>query len=292
MGPPRRPQQSARSTAGFTRTDLVALTFTSGVLALMAATAIGGGSMESHAALCLSNLRRMTTAWLQNADDNNGQIVGNLDGGAASTGSNSNKTWVLGWMDYNGGTSISGMPGGLSNTNVYVLTNASPLAPYLGRSAGVFRCPVDTSLSRGSSGAPRVRSYSMNGYLGTSNPYTTGYRVLSKLSDFVNPSPAQTFVFCDERPDSINDSVLLCNMVGFDPYNPAGWIIVDYPAMYHDRGGVFAFADGHGEFKRWTDPRTVPLERAGQLIPLNVPSPNNPDVYWLQQRATSRVNAQ
>jgi hypothetical protein len=48
------------------------------------------------------------------------------------------------------------------------------------------------------------------------------------------------------------------------------------------------FADGHAEIKRWMDPRTTPPLKRNSLIPLNVASPNNPDVAWLQERSTSR----
>jgi hypothetical protein len=36
------------------------------------------------------------------------------------------------------------------------------------------------------------------------------------------------------------------------------------------------------------DPRTTPPLKRNSLIPLNVASPNNPDVAWLQERSTSR----
>ena len=66
--------------------------------------------------------------------------------------------------------------------------------------------------------------------------------------------------------------------------------IIDYPASYHNGAGGISFADGHAEIKKWVDPRTVPaLERNGN-IPLNVPSPNNKDVIWMQDRTTRLVN--
>ena len=64
--------------------------------------------------------------------------------------------------------------------------------------------------------------------------------------------------------------------------------IVDYPAGYHGNAAGILFADGHAEIKRWMDPRTTPPLKRNSLIPLNVASPNNPDVAWLQERSTSR----
>jgi prepilin-type processing-associated H-X9-DG protein len=65
--------------------------------------------------------------------------------------------------------------------------------------------------------------------------------------------------------------------------------MVDYPASYHNGAGGFSFADGHSEIRRWVDPRTTPQLRRGQPLPLNQPSPNNPDVLWLQERSTRRM---
>jgi prepilin-type processing-associated H-X9-DG protein len=62
---------------------------------------------------------------------------------------------------------------------------------------------------------------------------------------------------------------------------------VDYPASYHNRAAGLSFADGHGEIKRWLDRRTVPMLKTSQLILLDVPSPFNPDVAWLQERSSS-----
>jgi prepilin-type processing-associated H-X9-DG protein len=66
--------------------------------------------------------------------------------------------------------------------------------------------------------------------------------------------------------------------------------MVDYPASYHNNAAGFAFADGHSEIKKWTDPRTTPVLRKGQSLQLNVPQPNNRDILWIQDRTTRRVN--
>jgi hypothetical protein len=50
-----------------------------------------------------------------------------------------------------------------------------------------------------------------------------------------------------------------------------------------------AFVDGHSEIRKWVDPRTRPILRPGQLLPLGVPSPNNRDVDWLQDHTTIKT---
>jgi prepilin-type processing-associated H-X9-DG protein len=88
-----------------------------------------------------------------------------------------------------------------------------------------------------------------------------------------------TFIFLDEREDSINDGWFASNPDVLD------WI-VDYPASYHGNAAGFAFVDGHSEIKRWRDPRIMPVLKEGQELPLDQNAgPNNYDVRWMAQRA-------
>lgn len=92
------------------------------------------------------------------------------------------------------------------------------------------------------------------------------------------------------------DSYYAVRMDGF-PDHPALENIVDYPSSYHNGAGGFNFADGHSEIHKWLDPRTklryqadfhITLNPAGTFPIYGTPSPNNPDVRWLQERAAGR----
>jgi prepilin-type processing-associated H-X9-DG protein len=69
-------------------------------------------------------------------------------------------------------------------------------------------------------------------------------------------------------------------MTGFP--NLATTSLVDYPGNYHNRAAGFSFADGHAEIKKWLDGRTTPVD----VATANDNCPNNPDVFWLQERCT------
>jgi hypothetical protein len=277
------------SASGFALNDLTAALAAVLLLLLVVVASAAATRNAARGAICLSNQAALVRAWKLYALDNDRKLVGNLDGGAVMAGSNSNATWVLGWLDFSGGLTVANLPGP-SNTNTALLTLYSPLAPYLGRVASVFKCPADTSLSFGTRGAPRVRSVSMNGYVGArSAPWNAGYRQMTTM-DAIHPStPAETFVFIEEREDSINDGWFIVDMSGFDPPNPGAHRLVDFPADWHDRGLYLSFADGHAEYWRWQDPRTMPRHRRGSGIVLGVASPNNPDVTRLQAATTRRV---
>lgn len=115
----------------------------------------------------------------------------------------------------------------------------------------------------------------------------SGMRIYKRMTDLIDPGPVMTWVFLDEREDSINDGEMVVGMYGW-PNQSNSWVIVDFPASYHNRAGGLSFADGHAEIRKWKDPRTTPKLKRGVGLPLNVPSPGNQDVYWLMERSTRK----
>jgi prepilin-type processing-associated H-X9-DG protein len=275
------PSVSAR--AAFTLQDLLVLLATVAILVLLHLPSHANHRVAGQRASCLENLRQLTRAWISYAEDNQGLLAGNLDGGSAQMITSTNLTWAVGWLALDTQR--------IDNTNWVALMH-SQLGEYL-PSHAVFKCPADLSLGPvpGGQRLPRVRSYSMNTYVGNRQhfPYTSGYRQFRHMSEITDPSPAQLFVFLDERDDSINDAAFFVDMAGFEPPSPSSYYIVDYPADWHNRAGNFAFADGHTETWRWQDVRTTPFHRPGQSLPLNSASPGNPDVGRIQAAASRRL---
>jgi prepilin-type processing-associated H-X9-DG protein len=58
---------------------------------------------------------------------------------------------------------------------------------------------------------------------------------------------------------------------------------MNLPPMWHNRGGDFSFADGHGELFKWRDPRTLALK-----VINTVSTPNNPDLRRLQAAVATK----
>ena len=117
---------------------------------------------------------------------------------------------------------------------------------------------------------------------------TRPWRVYRKMSDMVDPGPSKTFVFLDEREDTLNDGMFVVDMTGY-PDQGSQFNIVDIPGSYHNRAGGLSFADGHSEIRKWRDSRTYPPYKPGVVTPYGIPSKDNPDVLWMQEHAT-RVN--
>jgi len=226
--------------------------------------ASAGTRPVSHAARCLNNLRQLMNGWRMYSDDYADTLVANHFGADVNT-----QTWVGESIDYGANTDA---------TNVNYL-----LKPFLGpyvKSPSYFKCPEDKSYATfGSTRIPRVRSFSMNAWVGKgTQPITAGYRIYEKVTDVVSPSPANLWVLIDEQEDSIND--------GFFYITPASYTLYDYPSARHDRAGAISFADGRAELHQWRDPRTSPIVR-GTMITSATASPSKQDLTWLFAHTTS-----
>ena len=126
----------------------------------------------------------------------------------------------------------------------------------------------------------------MDGAVGDGNKYTgegwtnsTSFYVAKKSTAFHWPGPSDCWVFTDEHPDSIDDGILYTPNYPF----PA---LLELPGCQHAGSCGLTFADGHSEIHKWRDPRTIPPLKDNFTLQLNIPSPNNQDIAWLQDRTT------
>ena len=261
------PSAPSNPRSAFTLIELLVVIAIIAILAGMLLPALAKAKTKTQGIACLNHGRQMLTAWRLYLDDFQDRVP-------QSYGPNA---WVQGNLD---------LSANRSNWDIQQDLVKSCLWTYCGKNAAIWKCPADKSTVKVSGQVlPRVRSISMNAWFNSTDvqDFGSGFKMYLKMSDLIVPGPTRTWVFLDEREDSINDGEFVVGMTGY-PDQPQQWKIVDYPASYHNGAGGLSFADGHSEIRKWQDPRTMPKK----VIQLNQPSPKNPDAYWLMDRTTRK----
>ncbi len=265
-------------TRAFTLIELMICLSVVFVLTFLALPVMGAhGARKTRTIVCMDNLRRLSLAWVQFANDNLEVLPHNFMGDPAA----GKVGWASGWLDWE----ASG-----NNTNVAFVIDAryAQLAPYVRGDSSLYRCPEDNYVSaaqRRKGWKARIRSYSADMVIGMASAdlptiARTALVSVTNMSGFIKPGPAASWVFIEEHPDSINDSSFFVP----DPAFGYGWIEV--PASHHSSAANVTFGDGHVEPHFWESSNTV--AKVTFSFPAKARARVNPDIDWLRAHIPTR----
>ena len=208
--------------AGFTLIELLVVIAIIAILMSILIPVLNRAREQGKRAACLNNLKQLALGWIMYADNNDDKLVNGCYDAPKEP------LWVA--QDW-----------GIDNpTQQIEAIKAGALYPYC-PNVKLYKCPTG---ERG-----EFRTYSIFGAMNGINHGGGNNPVLKNRMQI--PMPGDRGVFIDEglsTPGSYTvDSVI-----------EQWW---DWPPVRHGEGNTFSFADGHSEYWKWKDPRTVDIGR-------------------------------
>lgn len=209
---------------------------------------------QGKRAVCMSNLKQLNFAWLFYADDNDDRLVN----GCTNQGNHNNfePCWLYFRNEWNDEQRLKGV---LDGTLFEYVKNIK-----------LYKCPTGI---RG-----EVNTYaivdSMNGF--DAIPGSEGH-IIKKKSKI--RQPGRRVVFLDEGKTSTESWTVYRDREQW-------W---DDPTVRHGMGTNFGFADGHIEYWKWQDMRTVRIARHEGAWHGLKSATGNPDLYRVQRGVWRRL---
>ena len=223
--------------------------------------ALNRAKEQGKRATCLNNLKQLTLAWILYSDDNDDKLVCGDTEEYTDMYTNPNapfnkshyneKAWVL--RDWDTSMPIDQKRRAILNGALYSYCEDIKL----------FRCPTVRTQEQ------IMRTYSCVDSMNCRHWDSMGVVMLKRRHEI--PNAPYRFVYLDDGGASF------AHIGGWTCYvqEERWW---DPPPIRHGDGTNFSYADGHADYVKWKDPRTIEF---GKLVPPRArsdPQPGNEDI--------------
>jgi len=240
----------------FTLIELLVVIAVIAVLLAVFVPVMSAARERAQRAVCLSNLRQLTAAWIAYADDHAGRLVSGSVGRATTVTTGRSVYRILdGWL----GTAFRYPE---SREVLFADPAKGSLWPYL-RDIDVYRCPrgqADHYATYAPVAAVNGAYYVEGTYKvetkGNSEMVAFGIRAggtvlrLTRITDIGSPGPAERAVFLDEGVTPPGSGFVV-------NYLRPQWFPGNPPPIHHADGVTLSMADGHAEYWKWKGHETV-----------------------------------
>ncbi len=239
----------------FTLIELLVVVAIIAILMAILMPAMQRAREQGKRAVCLNNVKQFGVCWVMYADENDQSIVNsctveNTEGHTDAT----EPCWIYFHNDW---TDVDKRIDGIKRGAMW---------PYV-KQLAIYKCPTGI---RG-----EVNTYAivdaMNGAMGSTAIGAPKDRYIRKKTQIKRPG--ERIVYVDEGKTSVQSWTIF--------YNQESWW--DAPPIRHGAGTDFNFADGHAEYWKWEDNRTLKFGRGeGGLTAAQA---GNKDIQRLQRGA-------
>lgn len=245
-----------RPCSGFTLIELLVVIAIIAILMAILMPSLSRAREQGKRVSCLNNLRQLVTAWIMYADENGDRIP------------LANPSADKAWARYQSSATTEATR--LQGIRTGVLYRYCP-------EVKLYKCPTGI---RGEAVTYSITDC-MNGYDGI--PGTQNLMIRKRMAI---KRPAERIVFLDEGRLSSNSWTIW--------YDQERWW--DQITARHGDGTNFGLADGHSEYWKWKDPRTLKVAKADFAYwqgsgrnGTESQSPGNQDLHRVQRAAWGQL---
>jgi len=246
-----------RHRMGFTLIELLVVIAVIAVLMSILMPALNRAREQGRRTGCLNNCKQLVLAWIMYADENDDKLV-NGDSGEYSIHPNETR-WVL--MDWATNYTVCQKKEAIRKGALFPYTNT----------LSVYKCSTVGKNANMTLVSDVQRTYSCSDAMNCKDWPDMKAEMIKKRSKIEDPT--FRIVFVDDG--------------GTNPSALGGWTVYtnqtkwwDPPPVRHGDGTNYGFADGHSEYHKWEDQRTIEFGKKVPPTAFSESQPGNPDLYW------------